>query len=361
MSSELDATDKELLKDIQAFNRNYSATGWHLADKVVTEDLSRIALFRSSMMSVQFLHVDWKSAMLTDCEFTNVEFQQAQFTGAKLWRVVFKDCKFVLCSFAKATLTDCSFINCTAEELNARDAEFEGCVFEGFEDDSGVYGSAALRNCRFERGRMDNSSFYSTKFNAVSVKQSTIENAIFADIQGTDLSFEDATIQDCSFEGSRFGSVTFERGQSQGVTFKEFNAEKIGIRNCAKIEALTVRDSTFAAAEILDCPSVSELTINKSQMKDLTMERNQIAYFEMEETEVSGDSRIVDCPIAGLNLQKSTLLGMTMANCAVAMYLIADGATLNGVAMDGMTYAPGLQLRTRGVNYLNGSAEFGGR
>jgi hypothetical protein len=35
---ELDIRDKELLKDIRAFNLAYAATGWHIANKVVTED-----------------------------------------------------------------------------------------------------------------------------------------------------------------------------------------------------------------------------------------------------------------------------------------------------------------------------------
>ena len=37
MDAELDPKDKALLQDIQAFNREYAVSGWHLQDKLVKE------------------------------------------------------------------------------------------------------------------------------------------------------------------------------------------------------------------------------------------------------------------------------------------------------------------------------------
>jgi hypothetical protein len=65
VSDELDPNDKALLQDIQQFNRTYVAKGWHLRDKIVRQDLSRIVLSNSSMASVQFLHCDWKWATVS--------------------------------------------------------------------------------------------------------------------------------------------------------------------------------------------------------------------------------------------------------------------------------------------------------
>jgi uncharacterized protein YjbI with pentapeptide repeats len=88
MDAELDPKDKALLQDIQAFNREYAVSGWHLQDKLVKEDLSRIALRGSSMVSVTFQYTNWRSALLTDSEFTKVEFDQCSFVEAKLRGVV---------------------------------------------------------------------------------------------------------------------------------------------------------------------------------------------------------------------------------------------------------------------------------
>jgi len=360
VNGELDPTDKELLQDIQLFNRTYAASGWHIRDKVVEENLSHIFLVRSTITSAQFVNVDWKSALLTDTQFTDVEFQQAQFSEATLERVVFTNCKFVVCSFSKSRLTDCRFINCASEELNAREASFEGCTFESFVDGSGVFGSARLRGCRFEKCQLDNASFYSANLTTVAVRQSSLKNVIFADLKGSELLFEDTTVQNCSFEESRYGGLTFQRGESRGVTFKAFNPERLILQNCAYIEALAISESTGTAPTILECNAVSELSIDHSRIRNLAIERSRIEYFEMKETEVSGNSRIANCAIAGLNLEKSTLIGLQIVNCEMAIHLIADGATLDAVILSGITYAPDLKLSARGVKYLHGSTELRG-
>jgi uncharacterized protein YjbI with pentapeptide repeats len=102
MDAELDPKDKALLQDIQAFNREYAVSGWHLQDKLVKEDLSRIALRGSSMVSVTFQYTNWRSALLTDSEFKKVEFDQCSFVEAKLRGVVFRDCVFRVTSFARS-------------------------------------------------------------------------------------------------------------------------------------------------------------------------------------------------------------------------------------------------------------------
>jgi fluoroquinolone resistance protein len=357
MNAELDPKDKTLLRDIQAFNREYAASGWHLQDKLVQADLSRIVLSRSSMVSVMFQYSNWRSALVTDSEFTRVEFGQCSFQEARLSGVVFRDCVFRFASFAGATLTNCSFHNCKAEQWNARAAKLKDCTFDSCEDSSGVFGDAMLDTCRWNECRWYNSSFYGATFQTVAVKGSTIDSVIFSDIHGGDLSFDDDILQRCSFEDSRYGSLQLERGSIRGVTFRAFHPQAVAIRNCARMELLTVRDSIWKEPSIAGCPAVFELMIDQSQMCDMAIERNQMAHFTLSRTEVSGDSRISDCMVAGWNLEKSTMRRTRIANCTIGSYLKGEGATLDGVTLAGISYAPGLRRSLGGVKYLNGSAE----
>ena len=274
---------------------------------------------------------------------------QSKFTRAVLRGVVFTDCQFLGCSFEDAKLTDCRFINCASEELNAKNANFEDCAFESFEDRSGVFVSAVLRNCRFERCRLDNTAFHRTEFDGVTLSETSLTNVIFANIRGSGLAFENATILRCALEESRFGNVRIEGGSAKSLTFKVFDAAQVRIHNCQLVEALTIRGSTWAATSIEECNAISELTIGQSRMKDLAITRNQMAYFRVEETEVSGASRIVDCRLEGLSLEKSRLVRTEMANCTLARYLVLDGATLDAVVLRGIAYAPGLEVSASGV------------
>ena len=126
------------------------------------------------------------------------------------------------------------------------------------------------------------------------------------------------------------------------------------------MEALTVRDSVWKGPSIDGCPSVIELMIDRSKMSDLVIERNQMMYFTLSRTEVSGDSRISECLLGGWNLEESTLRGTRIVNCTIGRYLKADGATLDGVTLTGIAYAADLRRSLSGLKYLNGSAKLPG-
>ena len=361
MKNELDSADKELLKDIDAFSQHYAAAGWHIRDKAVKEDLSRVRLFRSSMTSVQMVLISLKSAMLTDTQFTGVEFHQCVFAEAMLKGVTFTNCKFFDCSFERASLVDCRFVTSVSKDIYARAATFEGCVFESFEDTSGVYAFAALTKCRFERSRFDNGSFHGAKLNATAFKESALKNTVFTKIEGAGLLFEDSFLHNCGFESSVYGAMRFLRGSSKGVTFNKFDTEKPSFQACTRIEALLIRACVWTGAAIEACNEVSELTIDNCKMPGLTINTCQLAYFEILGTELSGESAITGCRIAGWRLEKSTLTGTKIASCAIAGYLNTDGAVFDGAVVTGIAYASDLKLSAAGVKYLNGSGELGRR
>jgi uncharacterized protein YjbI with pentapeptide repeats len=358
VGEELSASDKELLADIARFNEVYAWAGWHIQDKDVYQDLSRILLVNSSLTNCRILHASLQSARVNNTQFIGVEFQQAKFTNATLQGVVFKDCKFLLSGFEGAHLIDCVFENCELDDLNAKKAIFERCRFTSYSDTSGVYDEASFTGCEFEGGRMHNGSFFSSMFQTVSMRKFTLEICVFSDLRGGDLLFEEDTFDNCGFGDSRFGALTLRGGEITGVTFNRFDAGPVSIENCAAADALTVQQSDWKGARIVGCPNLSELTINKSRMVDLELERNQMEYFEMKRTTVMGKSRIADCMIDGMGLDHSKLIGLEMVNCLVSRYLDLDGVTADAVVLSGIQYAPDLRFSAQGVTYLNGSARF---
>jgi uncharacterized protein YjbI with pentapeptide repeats len=356
---ELDARDKELLKDIDRFNQAYAAAGWHIQDKDISQDLSRILLSRSSLTSSRLLHVDLDGARVNYTQFTDVEFQQAKFTNAVLDGVVFTNCKFLMASFQNSRLTNCRFVNCESNDLNAQKATMADSQFESFHDTSGVYDGAVLTACDFDGCRMYNSSFFGSTLNNVSIRKSMVTNVVYSEIKGSDLLFEEDTLENCGLGNSRFGSVTIRGGQNKGVTFKAFRAGTVSIEKCVNSDGLTVQESHWDNAGIVDCAMLSELTINQSQVSNLVIERNQMAYFEMKMTRVSGKSRIADCTIDGMGLDESRLTGLEMASCRITRYLTLNGATADAVVLNQIAYPPDLRFSAEGVKYLNGSAQFG--
>jgi uncharacterized protein YjbI with pentapeptide repeats len=358
VNTELDAETIALLRNIGEFNARIATTGWHLREKDVKEDLSRIQLSNSSMNSVRFLYVNWNEAVISNTEFIGVEFTQSKFSGASLRGVTFTNCIFAICSFQKARLNDCRFIDCRSEELNARQAFFEDCLFDKFDDTSGVFGSATLRKCRFERCRLENSSFQSMEIVSVPLRDSHLHNVIFGDLKGTELTFENSKLDHTGFADGRYGNVAIERGTCRAVSFSGFKADSLRIQKCESIEAFTIMDSTLQKTSITDCPAVSEIAIQRSRLTNVAVERSQIAYLELLESHLSGECRFAQCQIVGLNMAKSTLIGLRIENCLIAEYLILEGASFERLVLLGVEYAPQLTLRAGDVKYLGESARF---
>jgi uncharacterized protein YjbI with pentapeptide repeats len=360
VGEELSASDKQLLTDIARFNEVYARLGWHIQDKDLDQDLTGILLMNSSLTNCRILHANLESAHVNNTQFTGVEFQQAKFTNATLRNVIFTNCKFLLSSFENGRLTDCRFENCETKDLNAKRAVFKNCSFKSFDDTSGVYDEASLTECEFDGGRMHNGSLFSTTFQSVSIRHSTLTRCVFSGIKGGDLVFEDSKLEQSGLGDSRFGALTFSGGENTAVTFKRFNAGPVSIERCAKADQLSVLESRWTGARITDCPNLSELTINKSGIVGLELEQNQMEYFEMKGTTVTGKSRIASCAIDGARLDNSRLIGLEMTNCRVSRYLTVDGVTADALVLNGIQYAPDLRFSAQGVTYLNGSSRFRG-
>jgi uncharacterized protein YjbI with pentapeptide repeats len=250
-------------------------------------------------------------------------------------------------------------VNCEANDLNAQKTTLADSQFESFNDTSGVYDAAAFTACDFDGCRMYNSSFFGSTLNKLSVRKSMVKDVVYSEIKGSDLLFEEDTLENCGLGNSEFGGVTIRGGQNKGVTFKAFHAGTIRIEKCVTSDGLTVQESRWDNTGIVDCAMLSELTINQSQMSNLLIERNQMAYFEMKMTTVTGRSRIADCTIDGMGLDNSSLTHLEMANCRITRYLTLNGATADAVVLNQIAYPPDLRFSAEGVKYLNGSAQFG--
>jgi fluoroquinolone resistance protein len=359
VGEELDTRDKELLRNMDRFNQTYAAAGWHLQGRDITQNLSRILLLHSSLTSSRLLHTDLDGARVVDTQFTDVEFQQVKFTNASLDRVVFTNCKFLMTSFQNSRLTNCRFVNCESNDLNAQKASASDCQFESFNDTSGVYDGAAFTTCDFDGCHMYNSSFFGTTLNRVAIRRSMLKYVVYSEIKGSDLIFEEDMLDNCGLGKSNFGTLTIRGGQNKGLTLKLFHAGMVSVERCANADGLTVQESNWEKASIVDCAMISELTINQSHVNNFVIERNQIAYFEMKMTKVVGKSRIADCTIEGLGLDNSNLIGLEMTNCRITRYLTLDDATVDAVVLNQIAYAPDLRFSAQGIKYLNGSAQFG--
>jgi uncharacterized protein YjbI with pentapeptide repeats len=347
-----------LIQDPEALRRARASTGGPLRELILSLDLSHLELSGTTVSSVQALHVSWVEARISDVRFTDVVFLQCDFARAEFSNTDFVNCRFERCSFEDARLLQCRLSNVAFEGLNGRYAKFESCIFESFEDRSGVFTSATVQRCQFERCLFDNSAFYGALIGEVVLRTTTLCYVIFSGLRGSGLSFEDAVLLQCGFEDSRYGTLEIVGGVSKGLTFRAFGLQRLAIRRSERIEGLTALGCNWSSATITDCAAVAELTIERSRLQDLTLLGCQVAYLQVTDSDVSGHSRLADCRFAGLSLEDSVLHGTELANCTLSDYLALDRARFEAVVLKAMVYSPGLQVSAQGVAYLNGADRF---
>ena len=358
MSSELDESDKELLRDISAFNLKYSATGWHLEDRLIDQDLSNVWLMHSSLNACEIVGAKFRSAILADTQFSDTDFHQVDFANARLRNVVFTNCRFVHCRFDETDLQVCSFTNCQSERLNARNARFADCSFNTFEDRAGVFTGVLFRDSTLERCKLNGSAFHSTGLIKIWFTASMIDDVVFDGMHGSEATFEDSSLENCGFVDSRYAGLNFRRGSCIAVSFNRFTGTDIVFDNVARIEALTFRDCDLAGSTVLDCSQVCELTLNLCNLRRFHLVRCQVAYLDTKESVFLVDCGISQCVIAGLTLARARFVGTQWNGCQILGALILDEAVFDAVVLSGMSYTE-ISVQARDVQYLNGSPVFG--
>ncbi len=357
MAEELTREEIARLKNMEAFNASIAATGWQLTEKIVRENLAGIRLRNSLFAGVKFEGVKWRGASISETRFTKCEFTVTDFGGAKLAGVVFEDCVFANCVLNGATLEQCRFVRCRSENLKAREVGFTKCEFDSYQDRNGVYGGSTIRECTFVASRLENPSFQVATVERLLFRRSALRLAVFGQITGSNLLFEETILHNSGFVDSTYGNFGMDRCTVRGVTFDQFGLERAMIRNAAVMEAMTVDRCDWKNTMVADCPQVSEFTWTKARLSNWQLLRSQVAYLHVQECELSGESLIADCEVAGLSLAGTRAAGMRMERTVVHEYLTTEGARFVGLRLSGVQYAPGLRVEGK-AEYRNSEGSF---
>jgi|GEM_PF-7053824 len=358
MAIELTASEKALLADKEAFNASIAGTGWQVREKIIREDLSKVRLVNSSLDDVQLEGVGWLEAVVSESRFTTVQFVLGEMGGAEWTNVVFEKCRFEGTSFSGAKFVNCRFVRCQAVGLKARDGLFENCVFEECADRSGVFGGSTLRMSRFEACKFENTSIRAAELVRISFRHCDLRLVIFGELRGTNLAFEESSLKQCGFVDSEYGNIGMERCTLRQVTFGGFGAEKALVREARLLDSVTVKDCEWKLSMMVDCAAVSELQYTGSRLSNWRVLRCQMAYFEVTNSVVSGESSISGYEVAGFSFEGSKATGLRLENLTLHQYVRLSGARFDGLQLVNVRYGEGVEVEAADVEYSGGSVPF---
>ena len=325
-------TDKErdLLKNIEKFNRDYGSKGVTIKNREIDWDekfvCNGLILKNSLIKNVELVMVDLRNTYIEDSVIENVSiseksdlrgstFKNVKFKNFKcinnyalpsrLRNSIFIDCEFINCEYSYVTLgkeyrnckftkikeieevsyydtivTDSIFTNC---ELNSGygDARFENVIFK----DGIVRGAFSLRN-----GKSKNIQFINclTRFGI----SGNIENILIQNSKPND----DAEI---GFEG---------------------DMKNIIIKDCPEISRFIFKKGVFNNVSIINCKYPVTGFYNV-KLSNLLIKDSIVQHFKFEESDVSGENRVENSEIWGNFYDESKVRNLTIANCKFKFYV----------------------------------------
>ena len=356
--SELDKEQKDLLKDINAFNNSVSQQGWHLKDKKLDKEILKgIRLNNSSMDNVDMLEVDISNSTIQKSTFSRVDLRGANFTNAVLREVEFRSCDFGFVDFGQTEFVDCVFHKCQAQETQMEKAVFRGCTFESYSDKDGVLDSATFSDCNFVKPRFDNTSLYYAQLEKVEMSDGVVENTIFAGTGLRQVSFSKINIDFCSFNESTVDQLVFEECRSQRISFGKASIKNLKFTKCDNFSALNIIKSECQGLIFADCPLISEPMFYLSIVNDFSITNSCVEYLEGEESTYGGANLIRDSKISGANFSQSKVSGLTVENTTLFDYLVLDEGEFSNLTLRNVKYDDKLEIDAKDVKYTE-SDEF---
>ncbi len=352
--SELDENKKRLLSDIEEFNRAYGMRGWDLNNVQFTDETLRgIKLFNSTWENVGLENIDLSGCELRNTVIRNAECYNTDFSGAVMENVKFESCNFEQTKFEGSEFSQCEFIRCNANEAVMEKANFRGCKFKHYRDEAGIYEKGEFYSSRFEDSHFNNSSFYFAIFKNSGFERGKIENTTFSGSEIEAVEMIDLDIDYCSFNEIKSVVLTFAECRSKGISFGNSELEKMEFKKCGEFNALSLSEVECRGLAISGCKSISEPMFYLSKIENLTIADSDVDFLDGSESEYSGVIKIYNSRLHGLNLTKSTITGMKMANCRIEAFLYISDSKFENLSLEDIDYADDLKVNADSVTYIN--------
>lgn len=354
MKSRLDDKEKEQLADIEKFNSTVGATGWHIKDKKLEEEnLAGIKLNNSSLKNTDLLQSKITSGEIRNSVFKGVDATGSDFSDSKFTDVEFSDCIFRYTKFARAEFVRCVFRGCHSENTEMENAVFHECTFERLDDNSGLFTRSEFSDSRFMQCHLDNSSFYYAKLRKVLFDGGHLDHVVMANTVIEEVDVDKGRIDFCSFNESDINRMNFKQAHSKGITFGKAVISGMTLTECDNFTGLNLINSTCTTVVIASSKLFSEPTFYGSKLNDLEIRDCNVAYLDLVEAEITGDSKIADCTISGANMSQAKVVGIVISSTTFDDYLVLDDGIFEGLKLRDVTFNPGLEVDASNVQYIN--------
>ena len=317
--------EKNLLKDVEKFNKNYGSKGVTIKNRKIkwTEEFecNGLILKNSLIKNVELQKVDLRNLYV---ENSRIEYvyttERSDLRDSTFKNVKFKNLKIHLSDLEGSIFIDCEFINCEYSDVYLG-KEYRNCKFNKIKEEDVEYYDTVVTDSIFT-GCKINSIYYDARFENVTFKNSTITETGFNLEESNNIQFIKCftgfsitgKVEDILIQNSK------PVGQAQ--TFFKGDMKNVSIKDCSHSNATTLEfdGGIFSNISIINCkyPAVG---FYKANLSNLLISSSAVQHLTFGESDVSGYNKIENSTIFGNVYSKSKIRDLTITNCKFKYYV----------------------------------------
>ncbi|MCL1910960.1 MAG: hypothetical protein FWG13_02000, partial [Leptospirales bacterium] len=353
--------EKQQLKDVEAFNRDYGSKGVTIKNlKIGWEEnfvCNGLILKNSVIKNVELQDVKLKNMYIENSTIENVSVTWgSDLSGSTFKNVRFKNFKSINHYATPSDLDDsifidCEFINCEYSDVTLG-KEYRNCRFNKIKEIGSVsYYKTVVIDCTYTNCKLK-SAYHNAKFENVIFKDSVVK--IACDLEyGKNIQFancstslairgkaEDILVQDSILDG----------GVNMGFSYGDM--KNIVIRDCLEISHLGFFEGAFDNISIINCKNPI-VRFSHGNFSNILIKDSTVAHLKFDETDVSGDNRIENCVIWGNFYGQSKVRDLTITDCVFEDYADIVFSELIRFKLSNNTYEGEVRHAVKGERFID--------
>ena len=312
-----------------------------------------------------FAAVQW-----TGVDFRMAKFSATSFAGAHLLEVTFTQCTFADIAFEDSRLDQCTFeftelTRVRISDSNAVKLVLSGCtckdvVFEHSEFESTTDRASTFTRGRFSEMRWKTPEWRGTRFDKLQVEDAiiaggTLAGVTFTDAQGRSLLVQGALVDGLDFVLGSWTALTFEGIRGRTLRLTEVGVTGLSLLACGELVGVAIAGGNVAGLAIDRCPTLGLVSFGQIPIQSLMVSDSFIDGAYWQGCTITDDNSIERSCLAGLTLTRSKIAQLAIRDTQFTVALRLEGAHIEGLKLERISYAPDLDLRTDGLSYGPGA------
>ena len=311
-------------------------------------------------LAVRFAGVDFQNTRLSATAFEQAELHEVTFTACTFDDVGFERsrlerCGFDFCQMGRVRIVDATAADLTLQGCTWKDSVFERAEFQSLIDRGGSFLRSQFRNVRLVTPELRGTRFDHAQIEDVTVAGGTLGGVTFTAAQGRGMLVQSALVDGLDFVLGTWVALTFDQIHGRTLRLTAVSTAGLSLLGCGELVGVAVAGGELAGLAIDRCPTLGLVSFGQAKIGNLMVSDSFIDGAFWQGCTIADMSSIERSCLAGLDLGRSSVDGLAIRDTQLTTALGLQGAQVQGLVLERVSYAPDLVVRADGLSYGPGA------